>query len=375
MMALPFLNPAFITPELDQAVRGGMVNTKFRYELLDNTKASKGFLDCVQVGGSVRSSYLSEIKTTCSFSIAEVGNFSQINFLTDRVKIYCDILNYTTNEYMSYPLGVYLMSAGTRTASEGVISREVFGYDQTQILKDAKHLERFTVAVGTNIIDTVRTLLNTYGITHNIADSTEVMVAERSYDPGTEIIATINDLFSMITYRSLYFDFNGTAVSSNYIASVNRSIETEYITDDTSLIAPGTELNQDLFNVPNQVLVVVSQPDRPVITATATNDNPESPTSTVSRGSTIVQVYSENEDVTTQDQAQAKADRYLTEISQIFETIQFSTPIIPVHGENTIVSIKHTDLDISAVYSEIEWSITLQAGTYMTHTARRTVNV
>lgn len=374
-MAVLKLNSAVYTPELDDILKGSFVETTFSYELLDNLGQSKGFLDCVIEGGSVSNQYLAEIKRTCEFSIAETGNFDTINFNTDRVKIYCDIYDYNNDVWLRYPLGVFVMSAGSREANPGIITRNVEGYDLTQQLKRAKHTSTFVVSAGTNIVSTVRSLIESAGLTHYIIDSDETVTAERSYDAGSELIATINDLLNMINYRSLYFDANGIATSGQYISPADRIASQEYITDDTSLIADGANQTQDTFDVPNAVLVVVSQPDRPVITSYLENNNPLSPTSIINTGDTRVQVYSENEDVTTQAQADAKAVRYLTEISQIFETVEFSTAINPTHTENDIISLTHEDLEISTNYSETSWKISLKAGTTMSHSARRTVSV
>lgn len=373
------LNEAIITPELTAIIYGSEVRARFRYELLNNANVSKGYLNCVMDGGSVENNYLADVKRKCSLTISEIGNFSNIDFLNDRIKPYYEIFSKYRSSWLSFPLGVYVLSSGSREHNRKLITRGIEGFDLTQILKRKKHLSRFVVPVASDPIDIVRGLLNDAGISHNIEDNPDVVndliSAERSYDPGQEYILTINDLLSMVNYRSLYFDNNGFAVSSPYTSPQDRILELGYTTDDASVVSMDASLSIETSEIPNVVQVIVSQPDRPVIVGIARNDNPDSVTSTVARGEEITFVSSDNEDVTSQDQANAKARRILAEKSQIYETIQFNSAIVPLHGENTILGITHTDLGISDIYSETEWRMPLSVGGLMSHSARRLVSI
>jgi hypothetical protein len=372
-----------MTPELDALLKDSSVQTSFRYEVLSKTGLSKGFLDCVAEGGKVTYAYLADIKRTCSFNITEVGNFNIIDFLSDRVKIYCDIYDPYLDIKYAYSLGVFVLTSGSRTANEGVVTREVQGFDLTQVLKNMKHLSVYTVAVDSDPIAIVQSLLTIAAVPHDITpnsnadvseDTADLVKAERSFDPGSEYLDTINAMLDMVNYGSLYFDENGVARAKPYVAPSDRLADVSYITDDESIIGEGASVSQDISNIPNIVQVVVSQPDRPALIGIARNDNPDSITSTVNVGEKV-QSVTDAQDVTTQAQAANKAYSILADASQIFETVEFNTAIVPVHGENSIINITHTDLGISDNYSETNWSITLKAGTYMTHSARKTVTI
>jgi hypothetical protein len=371
------LNSAAYTPEIVALVQASQVTARFRYELLNANGGTKGFLNCVQDGGSIDYNFFSDIKRRCSFGIAEIGNFELIDFLSDRIKVYYEIFSPYRSAWLSFPLGVYVLSSATRTVNNKLTTRNVEGYDQTQILKRKKHLTRFVVPVGSDPIEVVRGLIVDAGLSHDIYDNPDVtndlVQAERSYDPGSEYIATINNLLGMINYKSLYFDDNGIAVSSPYVAPGDRVVEVGYVTDDSSVIAQGANLTLDISEIPNVVNVVVSQPDRPAIVGIARNDNPESPTSTVSRGEDIVLPVTDNEDVTTLDQANTKAYQVLIDQSQIYEVFEFQTALVPLHGENTMLGITYNDLEVSDIYSETEYRISLSVGDNMTHRARKLV--
>lgn len=372
------LNTSILTPELSALIYASRVNARFRFELLTNANVSKGYLNCVMDGGSVESNYFADIKRRCSFTVGELGNFFMIDFENDRVKPYYEIFSPYRNSWLAFPLGVYLMSAGNRSANDKLITRSVSGNDLTQILKRKKHRTRYVVPSGSDPIVKVRELLQDAGLDSDIYDNpdqiNDLTQAERSYDPGSEYIATINDLLGMINYRSLYFDNNGIAVSQPYVSPQDRIIELGYVTDDASIVGSGASIDLNTDDVPNIVQVVVSQPDRPVLVGTATNTNPDSPFSTVNAPENVY-VVSDNEDVTTVDQANAKAFRVLSELNQVYQTIQFDTAIVPLHGENTMLGITHTDLGISDIFSETEWRIPFKVGEMMTHSARRLVSL
>lgn len=371
-------NEAVLTPELSALIYDDSVEPRFRYELLSNANVSKGFLNCILTGGSLECTYLADIKRKCAFTVGEFGNFELIDFLNDRVKIYYDIWSPYRNAYLSFPLGVYVLAANGKSVNKKLVTRSIQGFDLTQVLKRRKHLTRYIAAIGSDPIALVRGLLDEAGIAHNIEDNPDIVndliKAERSYDPGSEFILTINDLLRMINYRSLWMDNNGIATSGPYVPPSDRLVEVGYITDNASIVADGANLDLNLTDVPNIVTVVVSQPDRPVIVGTARNDNPDSPTSTVNAPENVY-VSSDNEDVTTQEQATARARNLLAELSQIYETIAFDSAFVPLHGENTILGITYTDLDVSAVFSETEWKISLTPGELMSHSARRLVQV
>jgi len=378
MAKLPVLqlNTSIMTPELSALIKGSSVKARFRFELLTNANVSKGFLDCVLEGGGVENNYLADIKRKCSFIVSEFGNFDLIDFINDRIKPYYEIYSPYRNAWLAFPLGVYMISSGTRNIDRKVVTRSVEGFDLTLLLKKKKHLSRYVVPVGSDPIAIVRSLLNDVGLEHDIVDNqdtiNDITAVEMSFDPGGEYISTINELLGTVNYRSLWFDHNGIATSGPYVSPQDRLIELGYVTDDASIIAAGASIDINLTDVPNVVQVVVSQPDRPLIVGTARNANPDSPVSTVNAPENIY-VSSDQQNITYELQAQAKAFRILTEMNQIYETIQFSTGVVPLHGDNTMLGITHNDLGISDLFSEVEWKIPFRSGELMTHSARRLV--
>jgi hypothetical protein len=345
----------------------------FRYELLDLNNAFVADLDNV-LGGKVSMSWLAPIKRTAEFVLRESD--IDIEWLTDRIKpwIRLHLPPYGDDDWVEWPLGVFLLSSPTRTVdAAGVVRRQVTGYDQLQVLSDDKIADRYTVVAGSVHTDEVLTLLGG-DFTYRCTAHSSVTRVDREWPPGTSKLSMINDLLSAINYKSLFFDEDGVAVIEPYVSPSVRTEEYTYADDETSLILPDVEQELDLFGVANSWVLVVSNPDAPALTSTYTNDNPASPTSTVRRGRTITD-YREEEEAADQATLDAKVSRLALEASQVYEHVRFSTGINPLHSCNDVYRIALIGLAINSTFVETKWELPLQAGAEMTHEARRLVSI
>ncbi|HET9234938.1 MAG TPA: hypothetical protein VFP10_12425 [Candidatus Eisenbacteria bacterium] len=344
----------------------------FRYELLDLTNATVTEALHGVRAGEIEMNWLADIKRTAKFTILETG---EIDYLSDRIRPHArlHLSPYGVDDFVEWPLGVFLLSTPRRHIDRhGVITREVSAYDQLQVYADDLITTRYTVAAGTNVVTTVTTLLG--GVAASIAPSTATLAAAKEWDPGTSKLKIINELLGMINYESLSFDEDGQAVVQPYSAPSVRTEEYVYATDAAGLIVPEVDQELDLFAVPNQWTLVVSEPDQPAITSTYTNNDPGSPTSTVRRGRTISDFRIEVEAV---DQAtlDSKVERLAFEASQVYEAIDFVTALMPIHSGNDVYRIQYDPLAINHKYAEQTWTLPLRAGATMTHRARRVVTV
>lgn len=225
---------------------------------------------------------------------------------------------------------------------------------------------------GTRYTDVIKSLLSGYSLSLSL--SSAVVPAAVEYDPGTPKIKIINDLLSAINYNSLSFDENGVAIVSPYVSPSERNPGYSYSDTTDSVINPGVKQDLDVFSVPNTWVLVVSEPDRTVLSSTYVNSDPSSPTSTVNRGRTIVK-YVTGVSAADQSTLDAKAARAAFDASQIFETVTFSTAIMPFHSGNDVLSIRLGSLAIDAKYVETSWSFPLESGGSMRHSVRRVVSV
>lgn len=281
---------------------------------------------------------------------------------------------YGTENWVEWPQGVFLLSSPKRKRTRaGVVVREVEGYDQLLVYADDKVADRYVAPAGALYTEVIRTLMADTP-QKSISNSPLTLPTAREWEPGTSKLRIINDLLSAINYRSLSFDEDGVGIVAPYTSPQDRPAEYDYADDETSVISPEMEQELDVFAVPNKWVLVVSDPDRPALVGTYVNADPLSLTSTVSRGRTITDVRNE-QDAADQSTLDGKARRLAFEASQVYETVDFTTAIMPIHSTDDVYNLTYSGLAISAKYSEHSWELPLEAGALMKHSARRVVQV
>jgi len=368
------LNPNSHTEaEVLAVLRGdfGFRRFGFRYELLTSANVYVMDLDNV-TGCTVEMNWLADIKRTARFRLRENG---EIDFLSDRIRPFIRtwLPPYGPNDYVEHPQGVFLLASPDRNSDEqNRVTRDVMAYDPLLVLADDKVLTRYTIAAGAKYTDTISTLLGS--MPKNVAPSTRTLPAAMEWEPGTSKLKIINELFSAINYEALSFDENGTAIGVAYRSPVTRTEEFTYGAGVAGLVVPNVDQELDLTNIPNAWSLVVSDPDKPALVATYTNSDPASPTSTVRRQRTIVD-FRQEEDAADLATLQAKVARLAFEASQVYEALDFTTALMPVHSGNDVYRVVYPSLAVNTKYTEQTWSLELRAGATMKHRARRVVTV
>lgn len=351
--------------------RAGTRTLDFRYDRLD---ADNTFIEPMQyvAAGHVENNALADIKRTATFRLLDRGSF---DYLRDRIQPWCR-LRMPDGGYVEWPLGVFLLSTPDRTLDEaGVVARDVKAYDQLVVLTDDKVSARYSIAAGVAYTTAIATLVASAGITStNIVPSALTLPATMEWEPGTPKLRILNDLLDAINYGSAWFDERGTLICRPYQSPTVRPVEYLYADDEATVRTGDAVQTLDLFGVPNQWVLVKSEPDQPPLTSIYTNTSPTSPTSTVSRGRTITD-YRTEEDAADQTTLDAKVARLAFEASQVYEGIKFSTAIMPMHSNGDVIALDIPELGLTGRYSEQSWGFDLRAGATMQHTARRVVTV
>ncbi len=390
--------------------RNGTRQIKFRYDLIRDG-VSIGSLPVTKA--SVQYNKENSIRRTARFSLRED---THINWLTDRIKPYMlirmpdgirqyskrletweDLSEYTWEgigeflwgdfssgaaqgilyyeRWAQFPLGVYIPSTPSRHFNISA-DYEVEAYDISVILKEDCVTDRSYFPAGTRYLDAVQALLVSAGIVQvMVTESAAVMAVDHEYEIGTSKLDIINQLLLEINYNTFMVNADGVGVLSPYEEPTDSKITIEYFQDQLSVICPESDTELDLYSVPNVFVGVVSNPDYSKTNTNFqyfrceyVNDNPASALSTIQRGRRIVAVLKPN-DIATQEDLEKYVRRQAFQASQVYETIQISTALMPIHGENETPSILHPD--INGVYEEIGWEMDLTAGGKMSHTARR----
>jgi hypothetical protein len=357
-----------------RALRGldGHRDWRFRYELLSAKNEHIRWMSSV-LGGSVKNDIDQQIKRTATFLIRETG---QVNYLNQRIRPWAGI-QMPDGNYMEWPLGVFLLTTPKRNVDlSGTVTRDVQAYDQMMVLLDDLVPGRYFVGANVEYTAAVNELLSgTLGITSfSVVSSNTRTPSALEWEPGTSKAQIIADLLAAINYNSLWFDGEGSARAEPYVAPELAEAEFTYETDDLSVILPDAEVDVDYFKVPNRWVLIVSSPDQPPLRAEIINDSPFSPTSTVNRGRTITRVITD-EIAPNQAVLNSIAARYRDEDGQLFETITFKTGIMPFHENGDVFDFAYFDLLLAGRFMEMSWSLDLEQGSEMEHTARRTISV
>lgn len=357
-------NSFYTAKEMERLLRDNR-KIGFRYELQDKNEKPIG---TVSASGYIDFNSAAEIKRVASLKIREAKD---INYLTDRVKPYMQV--YTEKGVVEYPLGVFMMDSPTRRSEGTGINRDVECYDKTIILRDDKLTARTLFRKGTLYTAAIDTLIASAGITnYRVEPSTKQMRQDLEYETGTPKLHVINKLAAAINYNDVYVDSSGCVIVRAYKNPEARPVEFVYATNKRSVVLPGAEETQDLFNVPNKIIRWLETPELECVIATAENTDPTSKLSIANRGRTIVDTQAVN-DIADQATLEAYVARLIAE-AKIYQTVTISTALMPHHEFFDCLYIKNDRLGVSGKYIEQSWNMDLRVGGKMKHVCKRTVS-
>lgn len=367
-------DPAGVYPAtaVQAALQGqnGPRRLSFSFRRLDATNTDQGVLGQV-TAGSVTLDALADVHRSASFTLIEGDT---IDYQRDRIKPVVRLMM-PDGGVVDWPQGVFLLSSPDRVLSPDTsVARTVTAYDQTVLLQGDSVGDRYSIAAGTLYTTAIAAAVAGYGFTTNIAASTKTLPVTIDWAGGTSKLTIVNDLLAAINYRAAWFDENGVFQAVPYVLPDTVVPGYIYATDETSTLVGDITQSLDLFNIPNRWVLVVSEADRPVLTSTYTNTSATSPTSTVSRGRTVTK-YDTGQTAADQATLDGLAARMAFEDSQVYETVGFTTALMPFHSDLDVVGVSVNGLALGSVkFQEVGWSMSLAVGGSMSHTVRRTVS-
>lgn len=345
----------------------------FKYKIIRNG-GEMGFL--YPAAGSapvIQMNDSAEIKTSLRGVFAAQaldvdGNPITPDWLTDELQPLLEI------DGVPFPLGSFLPATVTPSESNGIRSLSIEAYDRCWRVRDNTSETRVSFAAGTNYIDAIVQLLTACGIALIVKTPTSAVFQEirEDWDIGTSYLTIVNELLAEINYNPLWFNEIGAAVLEP--ASVPTAANIEHTLDSSnveSLLLPQISQETDIYRAPNVFICVCSNADKDApLVATAENTNPQSPLSILRRGRRLVK-FTRINNVASQEELQAYADRLRNESMLTGETIRVTTALLPGFGVADVTAIHYGDL--SAVCVERAWSMELTVGGSMQHTLERVV--
>lgn len=220
-----------------------------------------------------------------------------------------------------------------------------------------------SASTSTPVTSQVRAICAQVGETLTaIVDSPATLTTPIVWEPEETWLEIVNRLLRAIGYGSLEAGPTGRLGSAPYVDPDRRPLAATYGDQPGDLeLRRVVPREAPIYDVPNVVTVIVPATDTtPAISATARNDAPESPLSTVHRGD---RPLVEQVEAASQEIAQQIADRRLVEVTQVTDRISITHPpdgthlndrvtIRPLGATGTVVS-REVRLDLGAVVQDV----------------------
>ena len=274
-----------------------------------------------------------------------------------------------------YPLGVYRIgSMSWRRNAAGVRYDNIVAYDRGLLLRRAALEHREFWPAGTRYLDIVQQYLTRAGIRMAIVeDSDAVLQTDREdWDIGTPYLTIVNALLGEITYNRIWFDLTGAARIQRYRAPSAATLQHQYREGDQIRVL-GREYcaEMDIFDAPNVFIAVLENPEYPEpIYRTAVNDSPASQISTISQGLRIPKVLMVD-NIADEAALQDYVNRVRDESMRTSEYVTFESVNLGTHGVGDVIGLQIQDL--SGIFREVSWNLSMQVGAMMQHRAERVV--
>ncbi len=344
----------------------------FEYQLLDNRER---VLKNIHASGSVAFDSTAEIMRTANFEVIEENLNKLANFYADmRIRPFFKV-QMPDGQWLSYSLGIFIMTSPKRTYSDYAVKWNVDCYDKGIILSEDKLLDRLYIPRGTNYVSAVKSVLLSAGIDKFIIENSALVTnTDLEFQIGTSRLGVVNELLYAINYNPIHFDRNGFAVTERYIEPMQRTAEISYMTDDRSLVLPNASQLTDYYNVPNIVVRYLDNPDAEPLRSMYINDNPDSLVSTVRRGRKIVDVESV-EDIADQSTLDEYTKRIAIEKSQAYDSVLMKTALMPIHDYRNCIFVRNDELGLQTKYIEYGWTMDLKVGGAMEHQLKKVMYV
>lgn len=273
------------------------------------------------------------------------------------------------------PLGTFLVQ--TTTSSFDGKSRTVpmEAYTPLLELKDNYPPLGYTVMKDQKILETGARICEDYM-------RAPIIMSENDETLYTDFTANTDEtwlvyLTALIANAKHHLEINEMGEVLFAIDQETASLQPIYTYDDSnsSILYPDVEDEHDLYGIPNVVEVIYSK-DSSYKYARAVNDNPDSITSTVSRGREILyRVTDPNIGDPTQSQLEEYAKQVLREKSSVEHTITYSHGWTPVRVGNC-VRLDYARAGMRNIKAKVvSQSFDCKAGCKVSETAVYTINL
>lgn len=328
-----------------------------RAELLTYQDSSQGFLDGV-AGGVVR--WNANARVPGAGELALVDRGQDVDYSRDRIRLWWGVHSPNDPEQVEeWPMGVFVLAAPGTAYRASYRSRNLTLIDKLTVVADDCILETLQVPAGANAISAAVDQIYATGEARvAVTPSDRELVNDMTWPPGTSRLRVINDLLTYAGYWALWTDRFGQFRLEPYIAPAQRPVAWRFVEGAASIHSPNWEYELALWDATN--LVVLTSPadeNGDVWKASAVDDNPDSPTSTVRMNRVLNPMVEENVEAASAEDLQAQCDRRLIDNSNVVGRIQVSHAAVPV-WYNEAVYFESQGFSATATVTEMSLGLT-----------------
>lgn len=254
-------------------------------------------------------------------------------------------IQYPDGTVVNQQLGIYSIEPMPETAYETHRTGRFEARDLTWNLLQSQFEDRKSFASTQNVVTAVRNMLEAEGFTrHAIVDSAETFGKRITFKSTDSKLFIINTALNMIGYYPLHMDMDGYLKSNPYQYLSNAEPSLRLASGEGSIIVGAIEKRKNPERICNFIRVIKEDTRVPAnsFDYTYINDNPSSPTSTVTLGRTIVKEI-KNNNIKNIDVAETMAKREAERAASIVVNAEITTLPVP---NRSIYEIYECDIDM-----------------------------
>lgn len=380
-LVVQYENPIEITTN---TILGGSRLESFEYELLSLSNGQyihNGFITNDILSCNVNIDFTRDIISDVTI---EAKNNTDINFLSDLIRPWYIVTSEGVN--YKFPLGTYLLSSPKIQSDGNLITRSINGYDLILALEQDKTTTSISYAIGTNVIDTIKSVLASVGtfVKYDISNvaSNEVLNEVMTYEMGKSKLFIVNSLLNAINYYPIWCDGMGTFKAIPWNDKLNTVWD--FIDNDSSLYESGITQGIDYSTMFNRVIIKSSQLEannEPIVADLTFEDInlTDYPLSYTNIGRYITKIL--DSEAVTQAYADLRATRELFKMLELEESIDYNHMFVSnnfidgLPSQGDAFRFKNTLLNVDNVYKIVSQRWTLKVGNCISSTIRRFSNV
>jgi len=223
----------------------------------------------------------SSAETLATASIDATEEFGEMY-----VRIYLKTIQNEIEE--KTPLGVFLIQTPNDKYDGRVHTYSYDAYSPLLELKDNPPPLGYFIPKGVNVMKMAASLCRDHCRAPVIpADSDVTLVEDFVAEDSETWLSFLSDLIAIANYE---FGLDELGRIIFMPVQETRALQPVYTynDDNSSILYPDAEMKRDLYGIPNVVEVVYTNSNDAPVYVRVENDNPDSPTSTVSRGREII---------------------------------------------------------------------------------------